>query len=66
MLYMGAMSAIRHNPTLKSFYEHLVANGKHKKVALCAVARKLICMAFGVVKHQTLFDPNYENLKAIA
>ncbi|GAB5492116.1 MAG: IS110-like element IS621 family transposase [Phototrophicaceae bacterium] len=66
MLYMGAMSAIRHNMPLKAFYERLLANGKHKKVALCAVARKLLCMAFGVVKHQTNFDPNYENLKTVA
>ena len=41
-MYMAALSAIRFNPTIKAFYEHLVAAGKLKKVALVACMRKLI------------------------
>jgi transposase len=41
-LFMAAMAAKRFNPTLKNFYERLVANGKKKMVALTAVMRKLI------------------------
>ena len=32
-LYMGALVATRHNPTLKEFYERLLAAGKPKKGA---------------------------------
>jgi transposase len=39
---MGAMTARRHNPTLKAFFDRLVTTGKPKLVALIAVARKLL------------------------
>ena len=40
--YMPALVAIRHNPILKTFYNNLLARGKPKKVAICAVMRKLV------------------------
>jgi transposase len=61
-LYMAALSAIRCNPILRTFYQRLLAQGKLKKVALCAVARKLLHLAWALVKHQTTFDPNYHLL----
>ncbi|ANO52328.1 IS110 family RNA-guided transposase [Woeseia oceani] len=42
VLFLSAMSAIRFNPDIKTFYERLVANGKHKKVALTACIRKIV------------------------
>lgn len=41
-LYMAALSASRCNPQLKPVYDRLVAAGKPAKVALVAVARKLL------------------------
>ncbi|MGH7044195.1 MAG: IS110 family transposase [Acetobacteraceae bacterium] len=41
-LFLAAMSAAKHNPKLKAFYERLIANGKKRLVALVAVMRKLI------------------------
>src|SRR6202035_2162071 len=41
-LYMPALSASRHNPVLKDFYQRLLKAGKLKKVALTAVMRKLL------------------------
>lgn len=41
-LYMAAVSAIRCNPVLQPFYQRLRAAGKPFKVALIAVARKLL------------------------
>lgn len=41
-LYMAALSAVRYEPTLKAFYQGLVARGKLKKVALVAAMRKLL------------------------
>ena len=56
MLYMPALVAIKHNPILKQFYNKLVAKGKPKKVALCAVMRKLVHIIYGVLKSKTPFD----------
>jgi transposase len=41
-VYLAALSAIRCNPTLKAFYQHLLKAGKPKMVALIAVARKIL------------------------
>ncbi len=41
-LSMGAMVAKRFNPSLKAFYERLLAAGKPRMVATIAVARKLL------------------------
>lgn len=42
-LYMAALgAATRNNPTLKAFYDKLIAAGKKKKIAIVAVMRKLI------------------------
>lgn len=41
-LYMAALSARRYSPHLKAFYERLREAGKPYKVALAAVARKLL------------------------
>jgi transposase len=42
MLYMAALSAKKFNPKIKKFYEHLLKQGKEKKVALTACMRKLL------------------------
>ena len=41
---MAAMSARKHNPPIKAFYEQLLAAGKPGKVALIACMRKLLTM----------------------
>jgi transposase len=56
-LYMAAVSASRCNPELKRFYHHLIASGKPAKLALTAVARKLIVMANTLVSENRLWTP---------
>lgn len=41
-LYMATLSATMCNPVIKEFYQRLVAQGKHKKVAITACMRKFI------------------------
>lgn len=41
-LYMATLAAIRHNPIIKNFYQRLLANKKHRKVAIVACMRKFI------------------------
>src|SRR6187399_899784 len=36
VLYMAAIVALRHNPTITTFYQHLKAKGKESKVAIVA------------------------------
>ena len=51
-LYMAAMSAKRHNPVMREFYNRLVEeNHRPKMVALTAVMRKLVIAANSAVKN---------------
>lgn len=50
MLYMAMMCAIQHNPVMKNFYTRLVADGKHKKIALTACMRKMMTILNAMVR----------------
>lgn len=50
VLYMAALSATKHNPVIKAFYERLLAKGKVKKVAITACMRKLLVILNSMVK----------------
>lgn len=50
-LYMPAMVAIRFNPVLQSFAQRLKERGKPPKVIIVAVMRKLVVLAFNLLKH---------------
>ena len=53
-LYMAALEgASRANPSLRAFYQRLVAAGKPKLVALTACMRKLLVLCNALCKHQT-------------
>jgi transposase len=58
-LYMAALSSSRYNPRLHVFYTGLLERGKVHKVALCAVARKLLHIAWALVVKQRDFDPHW-------
>jgi transposase len=57
VLYMAALSAIRHNPHIRVFYERLVAAGKPRKVALVASMRKLLLLCNAVLRTHTRWSP---------
>lgn len=59
-LYFPALTAMRHNPVLQRFSTRLRAAGKPKMVVVAAVMRKLLHLAYGVLKHQRPFDPTIE------
>lgn len=58
-LYMPALCALRFNPSIRVFCQRLKANGKNGKAIACAAMRKLIHIAFGILKSGRPFDPNY-------
>ena len=59
-LYMPALVAVRFNPQMMALYHRLQARGKPKKVALVAVMRKLLVLAYGVLKSGKPFDADYQ------
>ncbi|MEP7096907.1 MAG: transposase [Dokdonella sp.] len=60
VLYMAALSVVRHDPVFRTFYARLRERGKTGKVALVAVMRKLI-----VVLNARMRDAMKETAPAI-
>lgn len=58
VLYMAMLSAIQCNPVIKHFYQKLVAQGKHKKVALTACMRKMMTMLNAMVRDNCEWQAN--------
>jgi transposase len=56
-LYMAAIVASHHNPDVKALYQRLLERGKCAMAALGAAMRKLAQICFGVIKHQTPYQP---------
>jgi len=61
VLYMATLSAARHNPSIKAFYDRLLAAGKFPKVALVACMRKLLTILNAMVKHNKPWDQSLHN-----
>ncbi|OJW68034.1 MAG: hypothetical protein BGO68_00935 [Candidatus Amoebophilus sp. 36-38] len=59
MLYLCSWSAKRYNKACHQLYGRLLAKGKGKKVALIAVANKLLKQAFAIATKQTMYNENY-------
>jgi transposase len=57
ILYMATLTAVRHNPILRTHYERLLTAGKRKKVALVACMRKMLTMLNAIAKHGSRWDP---------
>lgn len=59
LLYMGACSAKKYNLACQQLYDRLVENGKAKKLALIAVANKLVKQAYAIVTSNEMYNPEY-------
>jgi transposase len=62
-VYMPALSAVKHNPKLKQLYIRLVIKKGIKKVALIAVARKLLILIYTIFRKNVDYVPNYNLAK---
>lgn len=60
MLYMAALSAVRHNPPLRAHYRLLLERGKAKKLALVACMRKLLITLNAILRDSMPWNPNYQ------
>jgi len=53
VLYMACLSAIKHNPVIRSFYLRLIEKGKAFKVAITACMRKMLIILNAMVRDRT-------------
>jgi transposase len=56
-LFIAAMVASRHNDVLKPFYRRLIAAGKPKRLAIVAVARKLLTILNAILRDKKPWQP---------
>lgn len=63
-LFLPAMAARRFNPLITAFCERLLAKGKAKRQVIGAAMRKLLHLAYGVLKSGRPFDPNFATATA--
>lgn len=55
-LYQAAIAAIRHCPSMKAHYAALKARGKASKVAIVAVARKILVLANALIRDNRKYN----------
>ena len=63
ILTMAALTAKKHDPQLKLYYERKVAEGKNKMLVMNAIRCKLVSRAFAVINRDSIF---VNTLKAVA
>jgi len=63
-LYMASVASLRSNPILKAFYKRLRAACKAGKLALVAVARKLLTIINAMIRDIKRWQPHQTVAKA--
>jgi transposase len=58
-LYFPAITALRCSPFFQAWAKGLAERGKSKMSVICAVMRKLVHVAYGVLKNGKEFDPQW-------
>lgn len=64
-LFLAALTAARSQTPLGDLYRRLIAQNKPKKVALVAVARKLLALAFTLVRTGMPYDPAHVSIRPL-
>lgn len=65
VLYMAALSASKHDPVIRAFYQRLIAAGKKPKVAIVACMRKLLVIINAIFKSGQPWSPTYSQDKLV-
>ena len=60
VLFLPAVVAKKHNPLIAAFCNRLLLNGKRPMQVVVAAMRKLLHLAFGVLKSGKPFDPEFK------
>jgi transposase len=59
LLFLCSFNACKHNKACRELYERIVNKGKSKKLALIAVANKLLKQCFAIAKSGRPYDESY-------
>lgn len=59
LMFLASFSACQYNKACKALFDRIVAKGKSKKLALIAVANKLLKQAFAIAKRGLPYDENF-------
>jgi transposase len=62
LLFMCSFTACEHNKSCKEIYQRITAKGKPKKLALIAVANKLLKQSLAIAKSGLYYDENYRSV----
>ncbi len=57
--YFPALAAMRHNPPIRELAERMRSRGKARMTIVAAAMRKLLTLAYGVLKSGRAFDPAF-------
>ncbi|KAF1066455.1 MAG: hypothetical protein GAK45_01912 [Pseudomonas citronellolis] len=63
-MYMPSVAALRHNAAIRALRQRLLANGKSGKQIVCAAMRKLLQIAYGVLKSGQFYNPELAMARA--
>ena len=59
---MCSFTACEHNKSCRDIYQRIIAKGKSKKLALIAVANKLLKQSLAIAKSGLLYDENFKSV----
>ena len=62
LLFMCAFTACEHNKSCSEIYQRITAKGKSKKLALIAVANKLLKQSLAIAKSGLYYDENFRSV----
>jgi len=63
LLFMCSFTACQRNKACRELYTRMVNKGKSKKVALIAVANKLLKQSLAIAKSGIIYDEQYQSMK---
>lgn len=66
LLFMCSFTACEHNKACRELYERIVGKGKSKKLALIAVANKLLKQSLAIAKSKGIYQENYLSLNPVS
>jgi len=59
ILHMCALSSVRHNAEMKTYFARKVGEGKNKMLVLNTIRNKIVGRIFSCVKNQRMYTENY-------
>ncbi|MEN8250689.1 MAG: IS110 family transposase [Bacteroidota bacterium] len=62
LLFMCSFTACKHNKSCREIYQRIIGKGKPKKLALIAVANKLLKQSLAIAKSGLCYDENFRSV----